>query len=106
MGSVIMTKPFPSISIQALDGGDPSAVESLAQSLVKNGFGVIRLDGDEDPKVLRESLLQCQSMGEFRFPPVDEPVEYQEQHKACFEVLFSFKSLLEQSSCIIPHAFN
>ena len=88
IGNPTMKQSIQSVSLQALEHEDAAAVEVFSTSLQTRGFGVVRLDNCDDSSLLREALLRCKSMGEFRFPPVGESAHYKEEHKACFKVLF------------------
>ncbi|MEE2960169.1 MAG: hypothetical protein VYA34_05445 [Myxococcota bacterium] len=83
-------KPKPPIRVKLSDLNKPHfpALEKFSTSLRNNGFAIVQIDQNNETKLLRQSLTHCQDMGEFRFPPIGEPAEYEKLHKACFRVLF------------------
>lgn len=83
-----MSRPFPSTCIEALSRGEEPAFKAFSQSLISNGFAIVSLGQGSEAATLRQALIQCSAMGQFRFPPVDEEARYEKNHKDCFKILF------------------
>ena len=83
-------KPKAPIGVKLSDLNKPHfpSLEKFSSSLSKEGFGIVQVDQNNETTLLRQSLMHCQDMGAFRFPPIGKPAEYEEVHKTCFRILF------------------
>ena len=83
-----MTPPIDRLCIKALAAEDEAEVKRLTKSLTQFGFAIIRMESPSESRALKAALQRCEDMGNFRFPPTDEPVRYEEMHVQCFKALF------------------